>query len=70
MVKAYIRAVQKYRAIHPNSKAVNTYPDAYTHFVRDVFYPDIPKQWEELNNGLFDKPDYKQFLMDYFKIKL
>jgi hypothetical protein len=46
------------------------YRDAYEWFVRDVFYPDVPKKWEELNSGMFGRPDYKKFLEEYFNIEL
>ncbi|MBR5314702.1 MAG: phosphoadenosine phosphosulfate reductase family protein [Clostridia bacterium] len=68
MVKAYLRAGQRFVDTHP--KVLEKYPDVYALFVRDVFYPDIPKKWEELNSGLFEKPDYKKFIEDYFNIKL
>jgi phosphoadenosine phosphosulfate reductase len=70
MVKAYIRSGQKFRDTHPDSKGVKMYRDAYEWFVRDVFYPDVPKKWEELNSGMFGRPDYKKFLEEYFNVKL
>jgi phosphoadenosine phosphosulfate reductase len=70
MVKAYLRAGQKFRASHPVGKNAQMFPDVYTWFVRDVFYPDVPRKWEDLNSGMFEHPDYKAFLMDYFGIKL
>lgn len=70
MVKAYLRAGERFRASHPDGKNVHMFKDVYTYFVRDVFYPDVPRKWEQLNSGLFEHPDYKQFLMDYFGINL
>ncbi len=69
MVKAYIRAVQKFRDSHPDSKIVRRYENVYEWFVRDVFY-DRQWQWEQSQGGMFGNPDYKQFLMDYFGIDL
>ena len=69
MVKAYVRAVQKFRDTHPDSKIVRRYADVYEWFVRDVFY-DRQWQWEQSRDGMFGNPDYKQFLMDYFGIDL
>lgn len=70
MVKAYINAGKKYIATHPNVKASKNYDDVYEWFVRDVFFPKQTQKWEnKFKNGLFDKPDYKKFLEDYFNIK-
>lgn len=70
MVKAYLRAGERFRASHPDGKNVQMFPDVYAYFVRDVFYPDIPRKWEELNSGFFERPNYKKFIEDYFNIKL
>lgn len=70
IVKAYLRAGQKFRASHPDGKNAQMFPDVYTWFVRDVFYPDVPRKWEELNSGMFEHPDYKQFIEQYFNITL
>ena len=69
MVKAYIRAVQKFRDSHPDSKIVRRYENVYEWFVRDVFY-DRQWQWEQSQGGMFGNPDYKKFLEDYFNITL
>ena len=69
MVKAYIRAVQKFRDSHPDSKIVRRYENVYEWFVRDVFY-DRQWQWEQSRGGMFGNPDYKKFLEDYFNITL
>lgn len=73
MVKAYIRYGQKYRDTHPNTKTTKQYQDVYEWFVRSVFYDNkynATKKWDALNNGLFDSPNYKQFLEDFFNISL
>ena len=69
MVKAYIRAEQKFRDTHPDAKTVKPYGDVYEWFVRDLFFD---RQWkfEQSKGGMFDNPDYKQFLEDYFNITL
>ena len=69
MVKAYIRAVQKFRDSHPDSKIVIRYENVYEWFVRDVFY-DRQWQWEQSQGGMFGNPDYKKFLEEYFNITL
>lgn len=69
MVKAYIRAGQKFRDTHPDAKTIKTFPTVYHQFVRDVFF-ERQKDFEERQEGMFGEVDYKQFLMDYFNIKL
>lgn len=69
MVKAYIRAGQKFRDTHPDAKSIKTHPTVYQQFVRDVFF-ERQQKFEEFENGMFGNIDYKQFLMDYFGIKL
>ena len=69
MVKAYIRAVQKFRDSHPDSKIQRRYENVYEWFVRDVFY-DRQWQWEQSQGGMFGNPDYKKFFEEYFNITL
>lgn len=71
MVKAYIRAAQKYLDAHPNSKSyANNYGSAYAWFVHNLFYSNSAQKWKEDNeNALIPPPNYKEFLEDYFKIK-
>ena len=70
MVKAYIRAGQKFRDTHPNAKTLTEYASVYEWFVRDVFY-DSQEKWQATNGGLFDeRTDYKKLLEDYFNITL
>lgn len=69
MVKAYIRAGEKWFNNHPNTASAKRYSTIYAKFVRDLFFADDTQGWEKLNNGLFSHPDYKEFLEDYFKIK-
>ena len=69
MVKAYIKAQQKFRDSHPDGKNTNMYADVYEWFVREAFY-DKQKQFEESKDNIFGNIDYKQYLEDYFNIKL
>lgn len=69
MVKAYIRAQQKFRNTHPDSKNTKRYADVYEWAVREFFY-DKQWQFEQSQGGMFGNIDYKQFLMDYFDINL
>ena len=68
MVKAYIRAGQKYLDTHPESKTAKTYSSVYEWFVRDVFYEKQDK-WEQSKQGMFGQTDYKAFLEEKFNIK-
>ena len=71
MVKAYIRAGQKFRDTHPDAKSIKTHPTVYQQFVRDVFFERQKAFEEHTAVGLFaEHIDYKQFLMDYFGIDL
>jgi phosphoadenosine phosphosulfate reductase len=67
MVKYYLRGGRKFMDAHQH---LNLNPNEYSYFVRDVFYCDNRKGWDEMNNGFFDAPDYKKFLEDYFNITL
>ena len=69
MVKAYIRAEQKFRESHPDSKIVSRYADVYEWAVREMFY-DKQWQFEQSKASMFGEIDYKKFLEDYFNIKL
>ena len=69
MVKAYIRAGQKFRETHPEAKSTHLYNDVYEWFYRDVFcYSQA--EFEQSKEGMFGIPDYKQFLEEQFNIKL
>ena len=69
MVKAYIRAGQKFRDLHPKAKLNNLYNNVYEWFYRDVFCHS-QAEFEQKKVGLFGIPDYKEFLENYFNIKL
>ena len=68
MVKAYIRAGQKFRDTHPETKTAKMYSDVYEWFVRDVFFE---RQWkfEQHKRDVFGITSYKEFLEEYFNIK-
>lgn len=69
MVRAYIRAGQKFRETHPDAKSIQTHPTIYQQFVRDLFF-ERQNAFEEATGGMFGDVDYKKFLEDYFKIIL
>ena len=69
MVKAYVRAAQKYRDSHPNGKTVQKYADVYEWFVREIFF-ERQNAWEDHKTVTqFTPPNYKEFLERYFGIK-
>jgi len=68
MVKAYIRAGQKFRDTHPDSKTTLRYANVYDWFCRDLFF-ESQEAWEQSRQGMFEPQDSKKFLEDYFKIK-
>jgi hypothetical protein len=69
MVKAYIRAGQKFRDTHPDAKSTHLYNDVYEWFYRDVFCYSHA-EFEQTKGGMFGIPDYRQYLADYFGIDL
>lgn len=73
MVRAYCCAAQKYRETHPNSAQAKEYTDVYQLFFRNLFF-DSKKKWEKWlednNASAFGITNYRQFLMDFFKVDL
>lgn len=69
IVKAYIRAQQKFRDSHPDSKSTKLYSNVYEWAVREFFF-DKQWQFEQSKQSMFGKIDYKEFLENYFNIKL
>lgn len=69
MVKAYIRAGQKFMESHPQAKVMQLYDNVYEWFYRDVFCI-YQSEFDYTKSGFFAPPNYKEFLENYFKIKL
>lgn len=69
MVKAYIRAGQKFRDTHPDAAFTKRYENIYDAFVRFLFY-DRDHEFQQTKFGLFGKTDYKNLIMDYFGIDI
>lgn len=69
MVKAYLRAGQKYRDTHPDGKTVKRYDSVYEWFTRDLFY-SREEEWQRVSNNTFEKIDYKLLLEEFFGIDL
>lgn len=69
IVKAYIKAQQAFRDTHPTSKNSKRYPTVYDWFLREAFF-ERQKNYEDYCNSLFEKPNAKAYIEDYFNIKL
>ena len=69
MVRAYINHLKVYMQNHPDSKYLTYYDDAYEWFYCEVFCR-TRESFKEKKHGLFDKPDFKAFLENYFGISL
>lgn len=69
MVKAYIKAEQAFRESHLTSKNAKLYPTVYDWFFREAFF-ERQKKYEDYCNSLFEKPNPKSYIEDYFNIKL
>lgn len=71
MVHAYCRAAQKFLKTHPNTKTAKKYTDVYQLFFRNLFF-DEEKKWKKWladnETSLLCIRNYRQFLMDYFKV--
>ena len=71
MVRAYCRAAQIFLETHPNVETVGKYTDVYQWFCREVFF-ERQDRWEKWladnKTSFFGIHDYRQFLMDYFKV--
>lgn len=68
MVKAYARALKKFRDTHPDSKSAKNFKNEYEQLVRDFFF-ERNDDWELWIEGLFGRADCKKYLEDYFNIK-
>lgn len=65
ILKGYIRSLKVYRDNHPNSAVCQYFCSEYEQIVFDIFY-DSKEEFELAMNGMFDKPDCKEFLESYF----
>ena len=59
--------------MHPYTDAAKKYTDVYQLFFRNLFF-DTQEKWEQWlfdnNASFFGITDYRQYLMDYFKVDL
>ena len=69
MVKAYIRAGQKYFDKHPGGKVALRYNNnIYDNFYHEVFFR-TQSEWEDSRISLFPLENSKILLEKYFNIK-
>lgn len=69
MARCYLRAGKRFWDTHPDSHVQDRYADIYEWFTRNVFFLR-EKDWQEANNSLFGKPNWKEFLEREFGIDL
>ena len=70
MIRAYLRAGQKYLDTHPNHKRAQIYNNAYEWLVRDLFFR-YNEDWNNfINVPIFGRTDCKRTLEEFFNIKL
>lgn len=72
LVKAWIKAGQEYLDTHQHVGAHKKFNNAYEMFVHNVFFHTYEDFRLATRGGLFESeiPDCKEFLENYFKIKL
>lgn len=71
LVRAWLRAGQKWWNSHPNIESHKNFSDIYELFVSIIFFDSYEKSMLAIRGGVFNDPiDCKKWLEDYFKIKL
>lgn len=69
MLRAQIKAINDFYKLHPDTVGTKMWGgDAYKKMAADLFFNDNPR--EMLEDGLFEMPDAKKFLEEYFGIEL
>ena len=69
MARVYLRAAQRFRELHPDSRHTLRYKDVYEWFAREVFF-EKQHHWEAHKASLFGDCDYKQMISERLKIDL
>ena len=69
LVKAWVRAAQRFLVTHPDCKTASTMANGYDMFVQNVFCESKSYEFQKLKNGIVGNIDSKQALEDYFGIK-
>lgn len=71
MLKARIKAHQKYLETHPNSKTLEYFGNSYNAIFFQMFCNNLSEYRLKMSTDLFgEQLDTKQFLEDYFKTRL
>ena len=68
LLRQIIRRLGLYRATHPNSSVNKNFQDEYEQMYFDLFCGSLKKY--KYKDGLFEKPDFKSYLENYFNTKL
>lgn len=69
LMRAIVNACGEFMRTHPDGKAAREYADKYEYFTRNLFY-DTQESWKQAVGGMFEKPNCKEFLENYFDVKL
>lgn len=69
LAKAWIRGGEHYLRMHPNSSCRTKFRNEYELFVHNIFF-DSYQSFKDAVDGMFGTIDCKQFLENYFNIKL
>jgi len=71
MLKLYITALKKFYQNRPDTVGARMWDgDPYKKMAADLFFERNPKEILSLQDGLFDFPDARSFLENYFEIEL
>ena len=71
LVRAWLRAGQKWWNSHPNIKSRKKFSDIYELFESIIFFKSYENSMLSIKGGIFNDPiDCKKWLEDYFRIKL
>lgn len=69
LVKAWVRAAQRFLITHPDSKTAANMANGYDMFVQNVFCESKAYEFQKLKDGVIGNIDSKVALEDYFGIK-
>lgn len=69
ILQQYVVRLRKFRKSHEGSKACSYFADEYEQIYFDIYCRSKP-EFEQHRDGLFGKPDFKDFLEKTFNIKL
>lgn len=70
LVKVWIKHGLVWWKNHPNTSSRKKFKNIYEVFVHNVFFNSYEDFKLAVDGGMFERTDCKQFLEDYFKIKL